>query len=252
MPRKPNIVLVTNIPNPYRIPQFNLLQKYASREQIELTIVYGARGYSERKWTFDDDEVTHTARYLDERIRSAPPLWYAGFLRLLFRIRPAVVLGNGFSIATMKAALYAVLTGGRFMIMAETIAHRDGILGFMLGWGRGCMAALASELLLSGTKSKEYVRSLPFARRTPVTTGVLNIDTEAFAAVHRNRMSKDAPRKVQLLFVGYLNARKNALALIDLTSLGCQMYDHFNFMNSHNVQHSIHVADVCTIKLIAP
>ncbi len=216
--RKRCALLVTNIPNPYRIPQFNLLSEEFERNSIRFIVVYGARGYRERMWVYDDSELKHEAYFLDERIRKSAPRLYPGFTRALVRFSPDVIIGNGFSLATAKAAMYCHLTNRGMMIMAETIAGPNGVTGVPVGLIRGLMTRQARKMLLSGSKSREYVVSLPFGGRTPVETGVLNIDTRVFEAlgerrqIHENRVVK------RLLFTGYLNKRKNAQAVIHLAA----------------------------------
>ena len=47
------ILLITNIPTPYRIPLFNELKEQLERKGLELKVVFGALGYSRRKWAVD-------------------------------------------------------------------------------------------------------------------------------------------------------------------------------------------------------
>jgi hypothetical protein len=43
------IVLITNIPNAYRIPLFNELSKQLLEENKELVVIFAAGGYDRRK-----------------------------------------------------------------------------------------------------------------------------------------------------------------------------------------------------------
>ncbi len=51
--KKNRILLVTNIPTPYRIPLFNELKEQLERKGLGLKVVFGALGYARRKWAVD-------------------------------------------------------------------------------------------------------------------------------------------------------------------------------------------------------
>ncbi len=50
------ILLITNIPNRYRIPLFNELNRQLKERDIKLKVVFGALGYDRRKWKIDMNE----------------------------------------------------------------------------------------------------------------------------------------------------------------------------------------------------
>ena len=67
MPARVNTILViTNIPTPYRIPLFNELDRLLDENGMKLKLVFAALGYSRRKWRIDmgecrfDYEVLHS------------------------------------------------------------------------------------------------------------------------------------------------------------------------------------------------
>ena len=51
------VVLITNIPTPYRIPLFNELNKQMLQEKMELHVIFSESGYQRRKFEIDFAQI---------------------------------------------------------------------------------------------------------------------------------------------------------------------------------------------------
>ena len=50
------VVLITNIPNPYRVPLFNELSKQLRNESIHLKIIFANRTYKRRRFKLNEGD----------------------------------------------------------------------------------------------------------------------------------------------------------------------------------------------------
>ena len=71
---KSRVVIITNIPTPYRIPLFNELNAQLAREGIGFKVVFAALGYPRRKWEIDMAQCTFAWEVLSRgRVPSRNP-----------------------------------------------------------------------------------------------------------------------------------------------------------------------------------
>ena len=54
-----SIILITDVPTPYRIHLFNLLAMEFSKRGFELVVWYFARTVSNRNWVIDEGSIKH-------------------------------------------------------------------------------------------------------------------------------------------------------------------------------------------------
>jgi hypothetical protein len=73
------VMIITNIPNPYRIPLFNLLNEKLKEWDITLRIVFGAKSSSRRKFILNFSEC-----HFDYRILKSHKLQLFDKERVLF------------------------------------------------------------------------------------------------------------------------------------------------------------------------
>ena len=106
------VLLITNIPTPYRIPLFNELNSQLDGNGIKLKVVFGALTYARRKWAIDMSECKFDHVVLPSKsIRYAnyekSSFTYSGLSQIVSIFNPSAIITNGFSIATTKwIALY--------------------------------------------------------------------------------------------------------------------------------------------------
>lgn len=59
------VIIVTNVPNPYRIPLFNEIHSQLLQEGIELKVFFGSENYSRRKSRLNLAECSFIYEFLD-------------------------------------------------------------------------------------------------------------------------------------------------------------------------------------------
>ena len=219
IPKLSTVILITNIPTPYRIPLFNKLSDLLSENGQRLVVLFGAMGYSRRKWKVDIDDARFEYRVLDSfRL----PFWkgekavfaYGGLLRELRCWKPSTIITNAFSPATMKLWLMSWVSSCRYIMWSGAIGGEYDRPGLLRRLQRRVLVRRAAGFVAYGSKARDYLVSIG-AQPGRVAIGINTVDTEYFRESTGNaRASADKiDGAFRLLFVGHLTRRKNVGAL---------------------------------------
>lgn len=209
------VLLVTNIPTPYRIPLFNELNAQFAALGISFKVVFAALGYPRRKWEIDMTqcsfpwEVLHSGRFFARNPESAM-FTFSGLGRVLSAEHGAVVIVAGFSLATTRLWLRSLLRRTKYLIWSGAV-HRKGHPDSSLRrWLRRRLVARASGFIAYGTRAAEYLRGLA-ATPSLVSIGINTVDTTYFqreaARVRAETATLETDPK-RILYVGNLEPGK--------------------------------------------
>ncbi len=212
MPETPAVIIVTNIPNPYRVALFNVLHDRLAAGGRRLVVLFGAETYSRRRFVLDPSEIRFTYRILRSRTVHAGDnektlFTYGGLMDHVRRLRPVAVITSGFSMATLRLRLSARRTGIPYIIWTGSIAHpgrNDSFLRIRL---RRFLVAGAAAFVAYGSRARDYLVSLG-ADRNRVAIGINTVDTAFFARETERLRQQAAPGPPRLTVVGYLVPRK--------------------------------------------
>jgi glycosyltransferase involved in cell wall biosynthesis len=210
----PKVVLVTNIPTPYRIPLFNELNRQLAERGLAFEVLFAASGYARRKWSTNLAECHFVHSFLPAGLLGARLLHrgiflYPGLLRRLRGACPAIVITAGFGLATIKLWLrsffsnvpYAIWSGAvLFDGMRETLVRR---------WLRRLLVKRAASWVTYGSDARQYLMKLG-ATGERVHIGINTVDVSYFAAQagKTRALAKAQSAGPRILFVGELNTRK--------------------------------------------
>lgn len=218
--KKNKILLVTNIPTPYRIPLFNELKEQLERKGLGLKVVFGALGYARRKWAVDmsqckfDFEVLPSKNlyYYDPEKSS---FTYSGLYRIISKENPSIIITNAFSIATTKIWLRSWFKKTDYIIWSGAIRRKDRPDSFVRILQRKVLIRRAAGFIAYGTRAKEYLVSLG-AQQDKVAIGINTVDTQFYRSESRKLRENLIPSDGQkhLLYVGHLCPRKNMLRVL--------------------------------------
>ncbi len=251
------VLLVTNIPTPYRIPLFEELNRQLAAVGIELLVAFGAMGYARRKWKIDLDRITF--RYTQLRSRHIvlgkstehTLFTYGGLIPLIRKYQPDIIISAGFSISTMKVWMMSRLTGVKYIIWS-------GSLGLdAKGWRlfvRRILARRASRAIAYGSRAKAYLNSLGIPEGH-ITIALNTVDTEYFRKrVERLRAANRNGAAKRLTYIGYLTRGKNVIRILEMIRLLRQVRDDFvldivgdgddfprlaEYVERHGLQHTV-------------
>ncbi len=218
--KKNKILLVTNIPTPYRIPLFNELKEQLERKGLGLKVVFGALGYARRKWAVDMSQCKFEYEVLPSKnlCYSDPEkssFTYSGLYRVISKENPSVIITNAFSIATTKIWLRSWFKKTDYIIWSGAIRRKDKSDSFVRRLQRKVLTKRAIGFIAYGTKAKEYLVSLG-AQRDKVKIGINTVDAQFYESECRRLRENLIPSDGQkhLLYVGHLCPRKNVLRVL--------------------------------------
>lgn len=229
------VLLVTNVPTPYRVPLFAELHRQLSALGHQLRVVFGAAGYARRSWEVSLDGCGFDHRVL--RSRSAriggdaerTAFSYGGLGAEVDAFAPDVVVVSGFSAATARLWLRRLRGGPPYMIWSGSVPHPGRLDSLARRVARRLLARRASGAVAYGTAATDYLQRLGVPP-TAVHTAVNTVDTSFFAdETDRLRCAECAARETvgRLLVVGYLSPRKEVRRVLDLAERLARTRDDF-------------------------
>ncbi len=227
---KTRVLLITNIPSPYRIPLFNRLSDRLAESGISLSVLFLARQYARRRWSVEEKEFRFEYSYLD-----GPRLTYGeAFLSLapaipfrLLKARPEAIVAAGFSFSTLWVRLYCAVSGVPYVLWSgETSAEAAGRRAVAVRTAvRRWMAGGASSFVAYGSEAHRYLSSLSadpdriFIGQNTVDTKYWQDTAEQLRSGRRQLPDGGTPKPFNLLFVGYLEERKGVHLMLRAASL---------------------------------
>ncbi|MBX2819506.1 MAG: glycosyltransferase family 4 protein [Rhodothermaceae bacterium] len=229
------VVLVTNIPTPYRIPLFNELDRQLREVGVKLIVIFGSNTYTRRKWVVDLSCCTFDYYVLKSKVlesrgnKEHTTFTFSGLARMLKRMNPDLVIAPGFSVATMKIWMLSFTQRFKFIIWTGSV-ERSGSYGSLLRVvQRRLLAAGASAFIVYGSAAKSYVESLGVPSKK-ISIGINTVDTSFFAEQTQLLRERLQPAKTKYLtFIGYLSRRKNVSDLVKTLIHLAQKRDDFVF-----------------------
>lgn len=207
------ILIITNIPTPYRIPLFNELASQLEKRQLKLKVIFGAMGYSRRKW-----EIDISACRFDYKILSSKKIQlldqekviftYDGLFKTIRREHPIVIFSAGFSFATTKLWLRSWLKKTPYIIWSGAINTSDRLNPRFRKIHRKLLIKRAIGFVAYGKKAKEYLISLGAAPEK-ISIAINTVDIDFFKnEINSNKYNISKYPVKCLLYVGNLTKGK--------------------------------------------
>ncbi len=218
------VVLITNIPNPYRVPLFNELSKQLKNENTRLKIIFANKTYKRRLFRINENDFNFDYCYLNNEAITVGNnsensyFTYKGLFQQLKNENPDVIIVSGFSSATIKVFLYSLIKRTPYIIWNGSIAKKGRKDSFIRTLQRRLLTSFATAFVAYGSKAKEYLIKLG-ASENQVFISTNTVDTSYFeTATNDCRLSIDDDGLNHFLYLGYLVPRKNVGLLIDMAN----------------------------------
>ena len=215
------VLLVTNIPNPYRLALFTELSRQMEAQGMTLHVLFGAPGYRRRKFILDWSAAGFRHSILKSlRIRAGgrekTMITYSGLFQFLRKEHPDVVIVGGFSLATLRLWWRSFFVSTPYVIWSGSVSFPGWYDSPARRFLRRMFIRRAASFIAYGSRSAEYLQELG-APRGRIHLALNTVDTEFFATETRNKRNELVQtEKKHLLYVGYLEPRKDVGALIDV------------------------------------
>ena len=217
-------VLITNIPNPYRVPLFNELSKQLKNDNIHLKIIFANKTYKRRLFQLNENDFQFDYAFLDNEAITVGNnnentyFTYKGLYQQLKNEKPDSIIVSGFSSATLKVLLYSLITRTPYIIWNGSIAKKGRKDSFIRTLQRKLLTHFAKAFIAYGTKAKSYLMSIGAADEK-VFIATNTVDTWFFeTATNECRKSIHNDGLNHFLYLGYLVPRKNVGLLIDIAN----------------------------------
>ncbi|NWF49019.1 MAG: glycosyltransferase family 4 protein [Ignavibacteriaceae bacterium] len=213
-----NILIVTNIPTPYRIPLFNLLNKKLEERGCSFHVAFAAKGYERRKWEVDESEFNFSHSYLKSKkikLGSVEKMLftYGGILKTLKEFRPYKIIVVGFSIATLKLYFLSLIKKISYIIWTGSTPTEGYNSSIFREYFRKLLARRAEGFIAYGSRAKKYLISLGIPP-DKIEIAINTVDTDYFINADRNTKSVSGGSK-NILYVGYITKRKRLDLIIN-------------------------------------
>ncbi|MCC6384456.1 MAG: glycosyltransferase family 4 protein [Bacteroidia bacterium] len=226
------VVLITNIPNPYRVALFNELNNQLAEKGIRLHVIFGAITYSRRSHQWNKSQLKFNYSVLTSRKvhfgnNEKTYFSYSGLNRDLNKLNPDAVITNGFSISTILLWVKSFVSRIPFIIWTGSVITKGRNDSFLRKLVRSVLLKRSSACVVYGNKAKEYVQSLG-ADPSKVFIGINTVDTRFFREQTSCYRAEQKPDEIKhLCTVGYFSARKRMLDLLKVTDQLSQKRNDF-------------------------
>jgi len=179
---KHRLLVLTNIPAPYRIPVFNRL----AQSGLLLNVCFLAPTEPGRKWALAVDDIRFEWRFLNNsnrflssslnEVRAA-----AALVRFLVLYRPRTIICGGYnSIAAWVSLVWCKLFRRRVVLWLESNTRDDRKPGVSKTWLKTLFVTKADGIAAAGQAAIDYVKGLG-ARQEQIFLAPISTDTDFFA-----------------------------------------------------------------------
>ena len=219
------VVLITNIPTPYRIPLFNELNKQMLQEEMELHVIFSESGYQRRKFEIDFSQIQFPYTLLkggtitSKKNVEKTYFFYKGLWNALNKLQPKNIIVAGFSAASIITASWCSRNKSIFSIWSGSIETETRNISWLRILLRRQLIKRAQSFIAYGTLAAKYLVKMG-ATEDRVHLGINTVDTNFFehetAKIKNNSQEK---RKFTFTYLGYLVPRKNVNLVLEVASL---------------------------------
>ena len=153
------IVIITNIPAPYRVDFFDYLQKHY--QEYKFTIVYSSHNEDNRSWEIEQEKMQNSIflesktikikKKMDMRYVHIP--WGVG--KLLKELDPDVVVGSEYNPTILLALHYCKRHKMPFVSWTDGTLFSERNFGKVQLWSRKHVIRRADSYIASSSKAKE-------------------------------------------------------------------------------------------------
>ncbi len=216
------VVLVTNIPSPYRIPLFNELTKQLRNIELDLVVIFGNRIYSRRKFdAIPEKEYEFEFHFLNSETinfgnEEKTYFSYKGLFKLIKMIDPACVIMNGFTIAATRLWLQSFISKRPYILWVGSVIKQGRFDSMARRIQRKLIINRSASFIAYGSMAREYLLKMN-APPEKIFIGINTVDTSFFkSATESIRSQGHIKEKHHLTYIGYLSKRKNVNKVLEV------------------------------------
>ena len=193
------VLLITNIPAPYRVDLFYYMQTH--QQTHEFFVIYTNRNEDNRQWTIDERKLLQST-ILESKIIKRKGEGDVHYLHIpqhltreITRINPDVVIAWEYNPSALKALLWCKRHGRKFIHLTDGTLHSERNIGRVQKLMRHIIIRHADACIASSTKAKEKLLQWGAPERK-IFISLLTVDISRF------RYAEKRENQHMLLFVG--------------------------------------------------
>jgi len=214
------VLLITNIPTPYRVPLFNVLSDLLRREGFQLKVIFSGKGYARRQFKLREEDFRFEYHFLEGGKYSSGEtsertfFFYKGLSRVIRKEKPMLCIVSGVSPATLICFFNKLTKGIPYVIWSGSVPHERNQSRWR-NLQRKLLIRSASACVAYGSRAKRYLEDMG-APPENVEIGINTVDTAFFhdeTFKHRVELQTKVP--FTFLYLGYLIPRKNAGRILE-------------------------------------
>ena len=219
---KKRIVIISNIPSPYKVDLFYELQK--NTEEYDFYPVYTNASEDNRQWTPDKEKFFHSvilssrvlklSTGIDHRYIHLP----SSVAPVLDRINPDGVIAGEYNPAALMAMRWCKKHHKSFIHLTEGTLNNERNLNVIQKASRRYITTHADGFIAASTKAKEKLMAWGVPE-TEIETAFLTVDIRPYLKLAYQ------PERGRILYVGSLAERKGLDLLIQALPLIRQNYE---------------------------
>lgn len=215
-----NIVLITNIPTPYRVPLFNALSEQLRAEGHHLKVIFSGSGYARRKFQVDEQQfrfdyhILQGGKLTAGKTAERTLFLYRGLGRQLRQASPDLIIVSGYSPATLRCVLEKQFRGIPYIIWSGSVPHERNTSWWRTAQ-RKFLIRQAAACVAYGSRARQYFLDMG-AEPSSISIAINTVDTTFFHEQTRAaRAALPADRIFTFLYLGYLIPRKNVGRILE-------------------------------------
>lgn len=218
------IVLITNIPSPYRVDLFYYMQN--NIKEHDFYVIYTSENEDNRQWTVNRDKIKNSLILKSKiiKIKNKSDNHYihlpSGIKRPLNHIMPDVVIAWEYNLAAIQALGWCKRKNKKFIHLTDGTLYSERNINRIQRFTRKIITKRANAFIASSTKAKEKLSTWGVPERK-IFISLLTEDISLYKKIVR------APIQGRILYVGSMIERKGLDLLIGaLSNVKCDYSLH--------------------------
>lgn len=206
------VVLITNIPSPYRVDFFYYMQTHINEH--EFFVIYTNENEDNRQWNVNKDKIQNSYILKSKiiKVKNETDTRYihipGNIGRQLNCIMPDVVIAWEYNFAAMQSLLWCKIKNRKFIHLTDGTLFSERNISFTQKIARKIITKMANACIVSSTKAKEKL----LAWKVPSEKIFISLLTED---ISRYQNVPRTPVPGQILYVGSMVKRKGLDLLIN-------------------------------------
>ncbi len=208
---KKRVLLITNIPSPYRVDLFHYIQTNVT--EFDFSVLYSATGEDNRVWNVNNEKIRNSyflrtkvltiRRKYDTQYKYIP----IKLRETLHEINPDIIIGMEYNPVSLSALFWTRKNKKKFINLTDGTLNSEKSINLIQKLNRKIIISKCDAAIASSTKAKEKLLAWGIEQEK-IFVSLLTVDLTTYKKIER------VPEPGRLLYVGSMIERKGLDLLI--------------------------------------